>query len=370
MRLDDIQSRAAWRTEDLTKDPDWVFDIDEAGAAQLARTVKAAYDPERDLFDYTRADFDFGPAWDTLSKALQEAHNGRGLALVHGLPRAALAEEEFRLLNWAIGLYAGVARPQGKASQYISEVRDAGVDYRAASGRGFSSNAKLDFHVDGGDLTTLGCYNTAKAGGQSMISSSLTAGEILRSERPDLYEVALRDFSFSRQQEETEDEGPFYTQPLFDEAEGRIFGKWNRNRVQSAQRIETAPRLTDGQRETMAALDEILQRPENMFTMYLAPGDLQIMNNYTMLHSRTEYEDFDEPEKKRLLYRLWLAPPGSARMPESWWDFYRGIEPGDVRGGIRGHCHDDACKAFDARQAAELGMTVPDPTTPPASQGG
>ena len=58
-------------------------------------------------------------------------------------------------MNWAIGLHTGVARPQGKASQYISPVRDAGVDYRAASGRGYSSNAKLDFHVDGADLATL-----------------------------------------------------------------------------------------------------------------------------------------------------------------------------------------------------------------------
>ena len=53
-----------------------------------------------------------------------------------GLPREALGEAEFELLNWAIGLHAGVARPQGKASQYISAVRDAGTDYRSAGGRG------------------------------------------------------------------------------------------------------------------------------------------------------------------------------------------------------------------------------------------
>ena len=47
-------------------------------------------------------------------------------------------EDAFRLLNWAIGLHVGVARPQGKASQYISPVRDAATDYRSASGRGYS----------------------------------------------------------------------------------------------------------------------------------------------------------------------------------------------------------------------------------------
>ena len=95
------------------------------------------------------------------------------------------------------------------------------------SGRGYSSNAKLDFHVDGADLATLACYNTAKSGGQSMISSSVTAREMLTTERPDLAEIAHQQFYFSRQKEEAEDEGAFYGQPLFDYEEGEVFGKWN-----------------------------------------------------------------------------------------------------------------------------------------------
>jgi hypothetical protein len=353
-----IDHPAAWRVADLEQDRSWAFSIDEAASAQLAAVAKAAYVADKPLLEYTREQFDLGPAWNTIAAALHEAHHGRGLALVHGLPRDQLSEKEFELLNWAIGLHTGVARPQGKATQYISAVRDVGVDYRAASGRGYSSNAKLDFHVDGADLATLACYNTAKSGGQSMISSSVTAREDLMTDRPDLAEVAHQDFYFSRQKEEAEDEGPYYGQPLFDYADGRVFGKWNRNRVQSAQNIEDVPRLSDRQRETMDGMDAILQRPANMFTMYLKPGDLQIINNHTTLHSRTEYEDFEKPEQKRLLFRLWLAPPDSVRLPDSWADFYRTAQPSAVRGGIRGHEHDDACKAFEARQAASLGMSV------------
>lgn len=347
---------AAWRAPDLKQDRSWVFHLDEAARSQLARVTKAAYDPARPLFDYRREEFDLGPALETIEAALHEAHHGRGLTLIKGLPRDGLNEHEFRLLNWAIGLHTGVARPQGKATQYISEVRDAGVDYRAASGRGYSSNAKLDFHVDGADIATLGCFNTAKSGGQSMISSTLTALKALKDERPDLAEIAHQNFYFSRQQEETEDEGPFYGQPMFDYCEGNTFGKWNRNRVLSAQRLEDVPRLSDAQRECMDMMDAILQRPENMFTMFLEPGDLQIFNNHVMLHSRTEYVDFEKPEEKRLLFRLWLAPPDSVRLPQSWWDFYRSTEPGTVRGGIRGHEHTDACRAWEAQQAESLGM--------------
>ena len=74
----------------------------------------------------------------------------------------------------------------------------------------------------------------------------------------------------------------------------------------------------------------------------------------------TDFQDFDEPEKKRLLCRLWLAPPNSVPLPESWGDFYRSIQPGTVRGGIRGHNHDEAARGFEARIAAWHGMPAPD----------
>ena len=193
-----------------------------------------------------------------------------------------------------------------------------------------------------------------------MITSALVAREVLMAEHPDLAELAHGDFHFSRQNEEAPDEPPYYGQPLFDIADGRVFCKWNRNRVQSAQNIPGVPKLTEAQRETMDVVDEILRRPELMFTMVLEPGDLQIMNNHVVLHSRTDYEDFAEPERHRTLHRLWLTPPDSVRLPDSWGAFFRAVAPGTVRGGIRGHHHDDVCKAFELRQAADLGMTVVD----------
>ncbi len=234
--MTNLDHPAAWAVTDLKADPTWRFRLDEAAAAELAGAVKAAYAPDRALFEYRRDDIDLGRAGKTIAAAIAEAHHGRGLALVQGLPREGLSEPKFRLLNWTIGLHHGVARPQGKATQYISEVRDAGVDYRAAGGRGYSSKAKLDFHVDGADIATIGCFNKARSGGQSMISSTLTALQALKDERPDLAKVGHQDFYFLRQQEETEDEGPFYGQPMFDYCEGLTFGKWNRNRVLSASR--------------------------------------------------------------------------------------------------------------------------------------
>ena len=88
----------------------------------------------------------------------------------------------------------------------------------------------------------------------------------------------------------------------------------------------------------------------------LEPGDVQIINSHVTLHSRTEFVDHTEAERKRLLFRLWLAPPDSKQLPASWRDLYRSIEPGTVRGGIRGLAYDDARKQWEAQQARAIGM--------------
>lgn len=349
-------TRADWLAADLRGDERWIVTLDADAARALIQTVRAARVPGKPLLEYRREDFDLGPAHAPIAAAFAEAKHGRGLALLRGLPRADVSEDEFGLLTWAIGLHHGVARPQGKTSHYLSAVRDAGTVYRSAGGRGYSSNAELDFHTDGADLAVLTCFNAARSGGMSMVSSSVAAHRILLEERPDLAAALHAPFHFSRQAEQAPDETPSYPNPIFDEADGRLFSKWNRNRMNSAQRMEGVPRLSAPQRAAVDLLDAVLRRNEVMYSMYLRQGDMQIINNHVTLHSRTEFEDFEEPARRRLLFRLWLAPPDSPRLPESWLPAYRSIAAGSVRGGIIGQAHDAMCEAFEARQAAALGM--------------
>jgi len=356
--LNIFEAPSAWEIEDLKSTDDWCFEIDESDGILLRDSIKSLFEQDRDLFSYSPNEFNFGSSWEHIEKAVAEAHHGKGISIVRGLPREDLSQDEFRLLSWAIGLKAGVARPQGLASQYISAVQDTGTDYRAANGRGYSSNAELDFHVDVADLTILTCYNKAKSGGQSMISSGVTAHNYLTKERPDLAEIAYQHFYFSRQEEQAPDEKPVYSLPLFEVESGNLFCNWNRNRVQSAQNIEGVPELSKLQKETMDFLDEILTRPELMYTMYLEPGDMQIINNYRMFHSRTGYLDYENDLKKRCLYRLWLSPPDSIKLPESWKDFYRSVEPSMVRGGIIGQSYDETCIDFDKTHSKFLNMKI------------
>lgn len=348
--------RAAWTVDALEADPAWVFELDDTARRDLVTAVRKAADPAKTLLDYRRHDFDLGSAWPVIAASLREVRDGTGFAILRGLPRQDLTAEVFELLTWAIGLHTGVARPQGKASPFMTAVRDAGVEYRTGKGRGYSSSADLDFHTDSADIVLLTCYNVAKSGGMSMVSSSITAHELMVAERPDLAELLQQPFHFSRQQEEAPDEAPVYPNPVYDEYDELLFSKWNRNRLRSAQAIEGVPPLSRRQHEALDLLDEILRRPSVMHSMYLRPGDMQILNNHVTLHSRTEFEDHEDPALKRCLFRLWLAPPDGVALPPSWLPAYRSVEPGTVRGGIVGQAYDGARRGFEVRQAADLGM--------------
>ena len=67
--------------------------------------------------------------------------------------------------------------------------------------------------------------------------------------------------------------------------------------------------------------------------MQFRPGDMQFVYNHNLLHDRTEFIDWPDPDKRRHLLRLWLALPIDRPLPESFAQRYGSIEIG-VRGGI------------------------------------
>jgi hypothetical protein len=67
--------------------------------------------------------------------------------------------------------------------------------------------------------------------------------------------------------------------------------------------------------------------------MELKPGDIQLVHNHTIFHDRTAFEDFPEPERRRHLLRLWVAPPGARALPEIFAERFGSVVPG-ARGGV------------------------------------
>jgi len=356
MNLNSLKHSSNWRAADLEREQRWIFHIDEPSREEMITTVLKAEDPNKTLLDYRRTDFPLSETWRTFIPALEEVKHGLGVALVKGLPRKELTARQFEILTWALGLHAGVPRPQGKETHYISAVRDAGVTYRSGTGRGYSSNADLDFHTDSSDIVFLSCFNQAALGGKTIVCSSMAGHEVMAREYPEQLKWLYEPIAFSRQGEGAYDEGSFVMQPVFSQVGGKWFGRWNWNRVQSAQKIEGAPQLSAEHYAALEQFDKIVRRQDIAYEMWLEPGDVQIVNSHVTLHSRTEFQDHEDPALKRLLYRLWIAPPDSDVLPECWRDLYRACESGVVRGGIRGFKYDERCAQFEARQAQDCSM--------------
>jgi hypothetical protein len=288
-----------------------------------------------------------------------QTQHGYGVALVRGLPTSDLTEDEARLLFWGLGLHLGVARPQGKRSQFMSDVRAEGGEYRSPTGRGYNTNASLDFHSDASDIVALLCRHDAKSGGESLITSSFVAHNEMLSERPDLVDVLYEPFVYSRQGEQAAEEAPHYQMPIFGERDCRFACRHVRNHITGAQvAFPDVPRLTPRQIEALDVFDSILARPELSYRMFLEPGDIQFLNNYVVLHSRTSFEDHPEPDRRRHLLRLWLAIPEAQMLPLSFKAFYKDVESAAVRGGHRGQGITPAIEAYERRLADDHGMAM------------
>ncbi len=65
---------------------------------------------------------------------------------------------------------------------------------------------------------------------------------------------------------------------------------------------------------TLAAFDA-LERCADVLSldMALQPGDVQIVNNHVVLHSRTAYRDPEDPQQARHLLRSWVTFPPQQR---------------------------------------------------------
>jgi hypothetical protein len=128
-------------------------------------------------------------------------------------------------------------------------------------------------------------------------------------------------------------EQPFFTIPVFNWHAGAMSAIYQRQYIESAQRFEAAPRLDAHWHEALDLLDALANDPALNFLMTLQRGDIQLVHNHTLLHDRTAFEDWPEPQRQRHLLRLWLAPDDARPLPAVFAQRFGSVVPG-VRGGV------------------------------------
>jgi len=331
----DIAGPAAWYGRDLRESDEWIHRFTPDELHEIRRAIRGVRERGIDLIDLAKEDFALPELGPTLSRIQHEVVHGRGFVLLRGLPVDRYTMEEIGIAYLGIGLHFGWPVSQNAEGHLLGHVRDIGRDPTNPEHRIYTTSARHLYHTDSSDIVGLLCLQPAMRGGLSSVVSSVTVYKEMLARRPDLVAVLERPFHVDRKGEVPDGKGPHYRMGVFHHYEGHLTTIYARDFIESAQRFDDVPRLKAEQIEALDLLDALASHEDLRLDMTLESGDIQFLHNHQTLHARTAYEDYPEPERKRHLLRLWLAPPNGWALPPVFEERYGNIEVGTVRGGIR-----------------------------------
>jgi len=311
-----LEPRCAWRTEDVA-DPDaWTETLSGAELAELDSAIAHARGVSDDFLAIGKADFPLPTLGRRLKAIETELIDGRGFALIRGLPRERWSNDDMCLAYWGIGAHLGRPWPQNHFGHVLGDVTDQGKIFDDPTARGNElGGIGLDFHCDGSDLVGLMCLATAASGGASAVCNSVALHNDMARERPDLAAELYKPQPYDMRGEQRPGARGWYQTPVFTRHAGRLFVRLIRAYILASQRHADAPRLTDLAREGVDWLQERAEGGAYSVMMDFRPGDVQFINNYHVLHGRAPYTDDRPAGRVRHLKRLWLETDALADRP-------------------------------------------------------
>ncbi|MCX7197840.1 MAG: TauD/TfdA family dioxygenase [Proteobacteria bacterium] len=302
-----LNSRVAWTPAEISRSREWLYaipapaldEIDAALAALRARGV--------DYRDMVLSDFPVPSLARDLPAILHEVDHGRGFVQMKGVRVAAFCPGDAERMFWGIGLHIGAAVSQNPRGERLANVRDEGLNINSGVVRGYQTRAAQGFHTDiGGDVVGLMCINPAKSGGRSRVTSSMAVHNAMLSRYPRLLDLLYKHWDVDWRGEQLPGTPPVYREPVYAFTEGRLTCRFAPRFLRSAPEKTGIP-LSDVELEAISTMERLAD--ELTFEIDFDPGDVQLINNYAILHGRTGYEDFPEPDRRRSLLRLWLNRP-------------------------------------------------------------
>lgn len=346
-----IEDPSAWYGPHMAARSDWIEPLSAAELDELAAASEPWMDAGADLATLAKEKFPLPALTRRLAATLDELLAGRGFTLWRGLPVAQWGRRRSAIAFYGLGTHLGNPLSQNAQGHVLGHVRDMGLSSADPNVRIYQTHERQTFHTDSADLVGLLCLQSARSGGLSALVSSTTLYNEMRARRPDLAASLFEPVATDRRGEVPEGARPYFEIPVFNwhvhdvpspasgggPGWGRTTGNlsviYQRQYIDSAQRFPGAPRLTAQQVEALDLLDALTNDPALHFTMALQPGDMQFVHNHTLLHDRTAFVDWPEPERRRHLLRLWLAPLQARALPAAFAQRYGALTPGR-RGGV------------------------------------
>lgn len=239
-----------------------------------------------------------------------------GVVLLSGFNVAEYGESAGRLLLSQLGYALGTVLDK---RGILYDVCDRGLDHRQDNVLFSSTCTSPGFHTDSTDadlmpgLVALFCLRTAQSGGHNRLVNTLTAYQHLLHTQPDVLRRLCQHFirdkiivnEVGTRSEQDRLRNSF---PVFE------WGRWYpgltcrymRYWIEAGHTKAGVP-LTDVDRFALDHFETVMNRDDLTYELKLQPGDMLFLNNHLIAHDRTEYVDWEDPEKKRHLVRMWVG---------------------------------------------------------------
>jgi len=303
-----LEPQANWTAADVADPSQWTHRLSADEIAEIEAALVVARSRADDVLDVRKDDFPLPTLGPVLAGIADELINGRGFHRISALPVERVGFEDASWMYWGIGLHLGVPWPQNVKGHLLGDVKDQGKrpDDPTARGNELGGVAQA-FHSDGSDLVGLMCLDPGVSGGESLVANAVGAYNRLVDTEPELAAELFTGLPYDFRGEQADGQTPFYHVPVFSEHGDRLFVRYIRPYIEASQRHDDAPRLSEKQRAAMDAYDAFIYDADNRVEMTFAPGDMQFVNNYHVLHGRKAYVDDPDAGRVRWLKRLWLA---------------------------------------------------------------
>ena len=283
-----IDTPDAWVGPDIQGDPRWLHMLSDAEVAEIDAALQAVKAAGTEI-PFAAEDFPLPTFRARLNELMDRVSNGLGVILIRGVPRDRYTDEECGLIYWGISAHIGAPVSQNARGHLLGHVTDEGKTLDDPNARGYQTKNRLDFHCDQLPVDVLGlfCLRGAKSGGTSYLVSAPAVHNVMLAERPDLLDVMYAPFHVDWRGDHPDGAQPWYDIPMLTAHDGRLAARiTNRSFMESVSRYSDDLALSDAQREALDVFQEISNREELRLMMDFQPGDMQFINNHTLLHDR------------------------------------------------------------------------------------
>jgi len=341
-----ITGPQVWDGKAMSRRTDWVFELTDQMRVELDTATDHALQQGIHWQEINTQNFRIPVTAELLAGIADFLESGPGLAKLRGLDLTDLSEPARRIMFNGLGHNLGTPVSMSRQGMMMSDVTDEGArsaerygvvrskddqDFLSSRAR-VHSTAQLRFHNDRADVVALLCVADAASGGESRLVSVPMIHNVMLKRHPDLLAHLFNDYDRSRLGEEFGDNANWYSIPIFGQQQGYFTAHYSRTFIEAAQLQPDVAKMTASQWQAIELMHEIAD--EFVFETSQMPGEIQLLNNHIVFHGRTAYQDHAEPERRRLLHRLWISMANSRPLPTSFAVLFREIEAGAVRGGI------------------------------------